>query len=318
MSSHLLSERSCVFQRADPYAVSEYVNQHVGGHSLRLPRTGDLKASINHRKFASLDLCRLSYGGKARITSPALGSLYHLQILLKGHCQSSFRGNEHHYVPGELLLINPDDPVDLTYSADCEKFILKLPVSLLEQACLEQRWQLPEGGIRFNSARHVTGELEGFIGLLGLICEEAESTDSLLQVQEHYGRIVASKLLSLLGNNVQRVEPVQQTHSFEQLAAYIDAHLEQDISVGQLMTVARVSERTLYSLFERHAGLSPKGYVRQRKLERIHAALQDPASAVRNVTEIALDYGFLHLGRFAESYRQRFGELPSATFKRHR
>ncbi|MGH8440477.1 MAG: cupin domain-containing protein, partial [Pseudomonas sp.] len=176
MSSHLLSERSCVFQRADPYAVSEYVNQHVGGHSLRLPRTGDLKASINHRKFASLDLCRLSYGGKARITSPALGSLYHLQILLKGHCQSSFRGNEHHYVPGELLLINPDDPVDLTYSADCEKFILKLPVSLLEQACLEQRWQLPEGGIRFNSARHVTGELEGFIGLLGLICEEAEST----------------------------------------------------------------------------------------------------------------------------------------------
>lgn len=318
MSSHLLSERSSVFQRADPYAVSEYVNQHVGGHRLRLPRTGDLQASINHRKFASLDLCRLSYGGKARITSPALGTLYHLQILLEGHCQSSCRGNEHHYVPGELMLINPDDPVDLTYSADCEKFILKLPVGLLEQACVDQRWQVPEGGIRFNNARHVTGELEGFIGLLGLICEEAESSHSLAQVQEHYGRIVASKLLSLLGNNVQRSEPAQHAHSFEQLAAYIDAHLNTDINVVQLMNVARVSERSLYSLFERHAGLSPKGYIRQRKLDRIHGALQDPASTVRNVTEIALDYGFLHLGRFAESYRQRFGELPSVTFKRHR
>jgi len=318
MSSHLLSERSSVFQRADPYAVSEYVNQHVGGHRLRLPRTGDLQASISHRKFASLDLCRLSYGGKARITSPALGTLYHLQILLKGHCQSSCRGNEHHYVPGELMLINPDDPVDLTYSADCEKFILKLPVGLLEQACVDQRWHVPEGGIRFTSARHVTGELEGFIGLLGLICEEAESSQSLAQVQEHYGRIVASKLLSLLGNNVQRSEPAQHAHSFEQLAAYIDAHLHTDINIAQLMNVARVSERTLYSLFERHAGLSPRGYIRQRKLERIHGALQDPTSTVRNVTEIALDYGFLHLGRFAESYRQRFGELPSVTFKRHR
>ena len=141
---------------------------------------------------------------------------------------------------------------------------------------------------------------------------------SLLQVQEHYGRIVASKLLTLLDNNIQRGEPQVQAHSFEQLVEYIDANLNQDISIVQLMNVARVSERTLYSLFVRHAGLSPKGYVRQRKLERIHAVLQDPASSVRNVTEIALDYGFLHLGRFAESYRQRFGELPSVTFNRHR
>ncbi|MDD0975985.1 AraC family transcriptional regulator [Pseudomonas fontis] len=318
MGSQLLSERSRVFERADPYAVSDYVNQHVGSHCLRLPRTGDLAASINHRKFASLDLCRLSYGGKARITSPALGTLFHLQILLKGHCRSSYRGAEHHYVPGELMLIHPDDPVDLTYSADCEKFILKLPASLLEQACLEQRWQVPDGGIRFRSARHATRPLEGFIGLLGLICEEAESSQSLMQVQEHYGRIVASKLLSLLDNNIQRCEPAAQATSFEQLAAYIDANLTQDIALEQLMAVARVSERSLYSLFERHAGMSPKGYLRQRKLERIHGALLDPASNVRNVTEIALDYGFLHLGRFAESYRQRFGELPSVTFKRHR
>jgi hypothetical protein len=28
-----------------------------------------------------------------------------------------------------------------------------------------------------------------------------------------------------------------------------------------------------------------------------------------------MDYGFLHLGRFSEVYRQRFGELPSETFR---
>ena len=55
---------------------------------------------------------------------------------------------EQHLGPGELLVINPDDPVDLTYSQDCEKFILKLPVKLLESVCDDQRWRRPVGGVR--------------------------------------------------------------------------------------------------------------------------------------------------------------------------
>ncbi|MED8017168.1 hypothetical protein, partial [Pseudomonas aeruginosa] len=29
-----------------------------------------------------------------------------------------------------------------------------------------------------------------------------------------------------------------------------------------------------------------------------------------------LDFGFAHLGRFAEQYRRQFGELPSETLRR--
>ncbi|MNF01178.1 DNA-binding transcriptional activator FeaR [compost metagenome] len=77
-----------------------------------------------------------------------------------------------------------------------------------------------------------------------------------------------------------------------------------------------MSLRSLYGLFERHVRVTPKQYIRNLKLERIHASLSDPCCNVRNVTELALDYGFLHLGRFSEAYRQQFGELPSETFKR--
>lgn len=134
----LLSERSQIFQGADAYAVSDYVNQHVGSHCIRLPPKGRPMASISHRTFSSLDLCRISYGAPVRVTSVALETIYHLQILLTGHCRSNSRGGEQVFGPGEILLINPDDPVDLTYSADCEKFIIKLPVRLLENACLAQ------------------------------------------------------------------------------------------------------------------------------------------------------------------------------------
>ncbi|GAD63486.1 AraC family transcriptional regulator [Aquipseudomonas alcaligenes] len=315
MEFRLLNEKSRLFAGADPYAVSDYVNQHVGSHCIRLPQTGHPAANLSHRSFGSVDLCRISYGGSVQVTSPALETIYHLQILLEGHCLWRGRGEEHYFSPGELLLINPDDPVDLTYSDNCEKFIVKLPAKLIERACSENSWHSPSGGIRFAN-RHLLQQLDGFVGLLGLVCEEAESEQSLPLVRDHYTRIIASKLLGLLSSNVSRQELPESNPSFERLVQFIDDNLKQDISLEQLAKLAHISPRALYSLFDRHLGTTPKHYIRQRKLEKVHACLSNPATKVRNVTEVALDYGFLHLGRFSESYKSTFGELPSDTLRR--
>eukprot|EP01132_Coremiostelium_polycephalum_P017933 gene17933-21419_t len=149
----------------------------------------------------------------------------------------------------------------------------------------------------------------GFLQLLGLICHEAENAAEP-EVQGLYERIVANKLLALLASNVLRVIPrSDQGGGFEAVRQFIEEHLADDISIEQLMAIARVSERSLYTLFERQVGLSPRDYMRQRKLERVHAMLQ--LATARSVTEVALDHGFVHLGRFSEAYRKRFGELPS-------
>ena len=316
MEHRLLSERSQIYHSADPFAVSEYVNQHVGPHCIRLPTHGHPLGSINHRRFANLDLCRLSYGGAVRVMSPALESIYHLQVLLEGHCRSRGQGGERDYLPGQMLLINPDDPVDLTYSADCEKFIVKLPVSLFDQACRDHQWEVPRNGVRFAAMpQQDMRTLDGFYSLLALMCEEAESAACMPQIQAHYARIVASKLLTLLRTNVIRAEPVSTSRGFDSLHQWIEAHLTDDVGIAQMMAVAHVSERSLYALFERNANTSPMEYVRQRKLDRIHELLACPNASVPSVTALALDYGFLHLGRFSQSYKARFGELPSQTLK---
>lgn len=316
MESPLLSERSRVFDRADPYAVSTYVNQHVGVHHIRLPRYGHPEASLDHRKFASLDLCRISYGGEVRVMSAALENVFHLQILLRGHCLWRRGRAERVLGPGELLLINPDEPVDLAYSADCEKFILKLPNRLLESVCDEQRWQRPSEGVRFIQNHYQLLALEGFAGLLAMVCHEAEASEPLLRVQEHYSQIVASKLLTLMPTNVRRETLGGQASSFERIAEYIEANLKQDLCSEQLARQASMSLRSLYILFERNAGTTPKIYIRDKKLARIRASLSDPQCTVRNITELAMDYGFVHLGRFSETYKSLFGELPSDTLKR--
>lgn len=316
MQAQLLSQRSAVFDHADPYAVSGYVNQHVGNHCILMPRNGRPLANLNHRKFASLDLCRISYGASVRVTSGALDSVYHLQVLLRGNCLWRGHGQEHYFAPGELLLINPDDPVDLTYSDDCEKFILKVPTALLESVCDEQRWRYPGQGVRFVENRYQLDALEGFVGLLAMICQEAEATQPMPRVQEHYAQIIVSKMLGLMRTNVSRGDIDAHTASFDAIADYIARHLKHDLDSEALARQAHMSVRSLYGLFERNAATTPKNYIRQMRLERIHACLSDPTCNVRNVTEVAMDYGFLHLGRFADSYRKQFGELPSDTLKR--
>lgn len=318
MQPQLLSTRSQVFHHADPHDVSQYVNQHVGTHSIRLPGRGRFEASLEHRKFAAIDICQISYGASVQVTTTSLDTIYHLQILLSGHCHWTGRGGTHFFVPGELMVINPDEPVVLTYSKDCKKLIFKLPVGLLEEGCRENNWQPPEQGIRFASACHDLRTLGGFPDLVRLLCYEAE--DPLVQprLQEHYASILTGKMLGSLDHNGKTILARDGVASFDSLIAFIDEHLRQDITIQQMVRIAGVSERTLYNLFERHAASSPQHYVRQRKLESVRTLLSDPASHVRSVTEAALDYGFLNPGRFAQAYQRSFGELPSHTFRRYR
>lgn len=315
LRSSLRNKLSRVFERADPFAVSRYVNQHIGSHNIRLPAGGSPEATLYHRKFSNLDLCRISYGGIVRITSPSLETIYHLQILLSGHCLWRTKKQEQYLSPGELLLINPDEPVDLTYSIDCEKFIMKIPATLLETICDEKRWHRPSVGVRFMQNNYRLDELECFDNLLALVCQEAESSDPLPRVQEHYAQIVGRKLLSLLKTNVNR-ETRSQDASFERILNYIEKNLKQDINSELLAQQSNVSERSLYTMFERNLGSTPKNYIRKKKLDRIRASLDDPSCNVRSVTELAMDYGFIHLGRFSENYKSQFNELPSETMKR--
>jgi transcriptional regulator GlxA family with amidase domain len=62
-------------------------------------------------------------------------------------------------------------------------------------------------------------------------------------------------------------------------------------------------------------GTSPMAYLRELRLQAVHdeLAIAEPGSI--RVTEVAARWGFVHLGRFAATYRRQFAELPSDTLK---
>ncbi|RTY78690.1 AraC family transcriptional regulator [Pseudomonas veronii] len=315
MSVLFLTEQSLIFEFAEPQDVSNYVNKYIGRHCIVITDYRGVRASLSHRALADLDLCRITYGGSVRVSSAALNDVYHIQILLHGSCLWRIKGQCLRLQPGELIVINPDDPVDLTYSEDCEKFILKVPLKVLEDVCVEQRWAYPKHGIRFIETFYHLADIEGLAALLAMMCKEAESENRTYRVDKSYQYIFAAKMLSLLKSNVLRTnQDATIVAMLEKIDSYIDGNM--DVRIEELADLAGVSVRVFYTLFERHVGVSPKRYIRGRRLDRVRECLADSACNIKSITELAFDYGFAHLGRFANSYRDRFGELPSETLMR--
>ena len=88
-------------------------------------------------------------------------------------------------------------------------------------------------------------------------------------------------------------------------------------TVGDLASDACTSVRSLQEGFRRSLDTTPLTYLRRLRLERVREDLVTAAPGSVSVSEVAARWGFLHLGRFAAAYAERFGERPSETI-RHR
>lgn len=98
----------------------------------------------------------------------------------------------------------------------------------------------------------------------------------------------------------------------ERLEHWIDANLGEPITLDRLSAVAGIHGRGLQKSLRTLRGQSPLEWVTARRLAAVRARLLSSSTGV-SVSQVALDFGFTHLGRFSALYRQAFGELPSAT-----
>ena len=74
-------------------------------------------------------------------------------------------------------------------------------------------------------------------------------------------------------------------------------------------------EQTVIDLLKDSFGLSPKSYMKVRRLTAVHESLLQSDNSER-ISDIANRWGFWHMGSFAADYRRQFGELPSMTRER--
>jgi AraC family transcriptional regulator len=96
-------------------------------------------------------------------------------------------------------------------------------------------------------------------------------------------------------------------HQRRLLVEYIDSHLDQAISLGQLAALCALSEYHFARMFRESFGLPPHQYVLARRLNRARELLR---STSQPLGEIALACGFASASHFTNRFRQSLGGTP--------
>jgi len=91
---------------------------------------------------------------------------------------------------------------------------------------------------------------------------------------------------------------------------HIDRHLDEDLDLDALSSVAAYSKYHFHRQFTATFGLSVQRYIQLARMKR--ASFQLAYEAELSVTHIAMDAGYDAPDAFARAFRQRLGQSPSS------
>jgi AraC-like DNA-binding protein len=94
----------------------------------------------------------------------------------------------------------------------------------------------------------------------------------------------------------------------KRVLAFIDAHLDKNITLADLATNANMSVYYFATLFKRSTGFSPHRYILHRRVLRARELLRNTRLSV---LDVSLDLGFQHQNNFARAFRRITGVTPT-------
>ena len=87
------------------------------------------------------------------------------------------------------------------------------------------------------------------------------------------------------------------------------------MQVRNVSDFAAASVSKLERIFQRELSVTPSQYILARRLHAVNRELESVENNGTRISDLAMQYGFRHLGRFSAAYRSHFGELPSQTLQ---
>lgn len=142
------------------------------------------------------------------------------------------------------------------------------------------------------------------------------SSQAILQANQHD---LVRELLEALDSTKVAIPlkmSVRKRQVLSRTLDYLEANPGSPITVHQLAKIAGAGVRTLEYVFRDYFGVTPKTYLMARRLAGARHDLLRFDTTSNLVHDVAIRWGFWHLGRFSTYYKNFYGELPSETLKR--
>lgn len=302
-------------------------------------RGKDYRFDIAHKEARRLDvringvytpevyLGYVQYGAASVALSPGLDRAdYWVQLPLRGHLEAIIGGDRVECGISRAAIASPvREHCCLLSQPDSARIQLAFTRAALVAQLEALLGEPPNTPLDFAPAIDLTaGYGRNLARHVLLAVADLQQAGSLLRspaTMTAFGQFVMSALLLShphnYGNALQRLERPIAPRDVKRAIAYMEAHLRSVLTVGDIVAASGVAGRTLFKHFRDHWGVTPMQHLRNARFGRVREALLQ-AEPEQSVTEIAMHWGFGHLGRFAMEYRRRFGESPSATLKRQR
>jgi AraC family ethanolamine operon transcriptional activator len=114
--------------------------------------------------------------------------------------------------------------------------------------------------------------------------------------------------------------PTRRDRRYEEIVRRFEQLAQNDWrtshKISDLCAAAAIDHQTLLRAFRLVRNSTPSTYLRDARMKLARRALLSAEIFPQSVTEVAMQFGFRELGRFAADYRSAFGERPSDTLRR--
>lgn len=292
----------------------------IGGDVLIRPATGSsFNANICLKKLDAVGLFSVSADSFKVIKEPQ-GDFYGLTVPLSAPFAVSEHGQNQEYAASSAHLLKPGHTFDLTAKRKTHFLVCNFfvdPVHGYSQRLLQsdtQEFSSLKPDVSFFSR---TGS-----GLLRSVARtwsdlNNKTAVSKISLKEREDDLLASFI-------EHSYEAMNFRDSFESDASshlshaedFICGNLDNPITRDQLAEVSGCSIRTLSRSFEKKYGIGPIAFIKQRRLDAAYIDLLSAKPDATSVTQVAINYGFSHMGKFAIEYGNVFRESPSTSLAR--
>ncbi|PHR59932.1 MAG: transcriptional regulator [Robiginitomaculum sp.] len=314
-----------MLQKSDNIAeVRSLVGDIFCPHTVSPKKTGRLaKFQMNHVKFGkSSSLNYLKYGSEVTIEPGKMADVFNVQVQLSGNTKTICGDQGASMTQGTASVLSPGQYVTMDWSEDASMLIY----SVSKQA-VEKKLEAILGGhltntLVFDTMMNCeTGGGSAFWRSLQFLQKELEISGQFLNAPLAVDHFEQSLILSMLyGQQHNYSGALEHGISFvapihvKRVEDYIRANARNRITIEDLTQISGVSARTLFAGFKQFRGISPMKYLREVRMDFVQKDLLDP-SLSKTVTEIAMRWGFIQLGRFSVEYKKKFGQSPSETMR---
>ncbi|WP_337832373.1 AraC family transcriptional regulator [Pseudonocardia sp. TMWB2A] len=302
----------------------EIVGQDFCPHDLRLvERSTPLAARYRSDRVGGVGVCRLDYGAPVRIAAGAERDFYLVEIPLGGRSEVTVGADRVVADPRSGVVISPGDALAVSRSAASPQLIVRFERAAVERELAALTGLPAVRPLRFAAPLDL-GSAAGrsWRRLVELLWAEIRDDGPLLAsplALVHLQSVLLGQLLAGHAHNYSQALHDDTRRPLPKLVRraveLIDRHADEPLTVADVAEAVGVGVRALQDGFRTHVGASPTEYLRSVRLDRVHAELAAADPAASTVTDVALRWGFTHLGRFAAEYRRRHGESPSATLR---